>query len=252
MRNCIILGSGRSGTSMVAGALSEAGYYMGDRLYPAREANPKGFFESPVINRINEDLLAQVLPYRPPLLGRWFFQDRLGRGTRWMGRITVGTELSCPPSIAARMRTQLARKPYCFKDPRYSYTLPAWRPHFEDTVFVCVFREPMVTVESMLKECATARYLRGLQMDVDIAVEVWSLMYEHILRVHRHEGEWLFLHYSQVLAGDGLEQLAAALDVEVNRSFPEERCRRSVARASPPAHTQRVYEELCRHADYRE
>jgi len=44
MKNCIILGSGRSGTSMVAGTLAKSGYFMGDNLYPARESNPKGFF----------------------------------------------------------------------------------------------------------------------------------------------------------------------------------------------------------------
>jgi hypothetical protein len=54
MRDCIVLGSGRSGTSMVAGALAKAGYFMGDRLYPARDANPLGFFEAPEINSINE------------------------------------------------------------------------------------------------------------------------------------------------------------------------------------------------------
>ncbi|NIM13858.1 MAG: sulfotransferase family protein, partial [Candidatus Aminicenantes bacterium] len=54
MKNCLILGSGRSGTSMIAGILHKAGYFMGDNLYPPRSANPKGFFENWEINEINE------------------------------------------------------------------------------------------------------------------------------------------------------------------------------------------------------
>jgi hypothetical protein len=47
MKTCIILGSGQSGTSMVAGTLAGAGYFMGERLYRPRESNPRGFLESP-------------------------------------------------------------------------------------------------------------------------------------------------------------------------------------------------------------
>jgi len=68
MKNCIILGSGRSGTSMLAGCLAKSGYFMGDNLYPAREANPKGFFEDPEINAINEMLIAGCYENR----WKWF------------------------------------------------------------------------------------------------------------------------------------------------------------------------------------
>jgi Uncharacterized protein conserved in bacteria len=76
MRNCLILGSGRSGTSMVAGTLASAGYFIGDNLYPRLASNPKGFFEDPEINAINEDLLARILP-KP------FFDNTCGC-RRWM------------------------------------------------------------------------------------------------------------------------------------------------------------------------
>ena len=46
-RNCLILGSGRSGTSMAAGILARAGYFMGAELWPADIGNPKGYFEDP-------------------------------------------------------------------------------------------------------------------------------------------------------------------------------------------------------------
>jgi len=90
MHNVIILGSGRSGTSMVAGTLAKAGYFMGDHLYPGRESNPKGFFEDPEINGINEALLAQIVPKRPRLFGRWLFRSRPLQWQRWLGRVPVG------------------------------------------------------------------------------------------------------------------------------------------------------------------
>ena len=57
MNNCLILGFGRSGTSLLGGLLHHSGYFSGNHLHPARESNPKGFYEDVVINRINEHIL---------------------------------------------------------------------------------------------------------------------------------------------------------------------------------------------------
>jgi hypothetical protein len=57
-RNLFILGSGRSGTSMVAGLFRNAGYFMGDKLHEPRHSNPLGFFEDAAVNNINESILA--------------------------------------------------------------------------------------------------------------------------------------------------------------------------------------------------
>ena len=60
MKNCLILGSGRSGTSMLAGTLYREGLYIGDRVMPPTPGNPKGYFESFDIQDLNEDILKQV------------------------------------------------------------------------------------------------------------------------------------------------------------------------------------------------
>lgn len=235
---------------MVAGVVAGAGYYMGERLHGPRESNPKGFFESPRINWINEDLLARVLPRRPPLIGRWWHPDRPCRRQRWVARLPVGTDVPCSPRAAARIATEVSQSPFCFKDPRFSYTLPAWRSFLKDTVYICVFRDPMATAASIVKECASMPYMSGLLMNTRIAVEVWRLMYEHILRRHMHEGEWLFVHYDQVLHGDGMNKLERILGTAVNRDFPDSKLRRSVAVEPAPADAGDVYQELCELAGF--
>ena len=51
-RNCIVLGSARSGTSMVMGVISKSRFFMGDYVYPPNEGNVKGIFEDKEINGI--------------------------------------------------------------------------------------------------------------------------------------------------------------------------------------------------------
>ena len=104
MKNVLILGSGRSGTSMVAGTLSKAGYFMGERLYKPRESNPKGFFEDPEINGINEALIAKVVPHRPPLIGKWLFHERPIEGQRWLAHVPLDIKFPTPARIIKRIQ----------------------------------------------------------------------------------------------------------------------------------------------------
>ena len=235
---------------MVAGALAKAGYFLGDNLVPARQANPKGFFEDVEVNMINEDLLAQVVPKRLVLMGREFFRWRPLEGQRWLASIPLGASIACPPKIVDRIRTVTQRNFFCFKDPRFCYTLPVWRPFLTGAVFVCVFRDPASTAWSIVKECKEASYLHTLEMTFGRAVQVWSLMYTHIIRRHRLEGDWLFQHYDQFLEGDGLRRLESFVEAPVDQSFPDKSLRRAFSTDSVPRKTRLVYEELCGLAGY--
>ncbi len=242
MHNALVLGSGRSGTSMVAGSLKRAGYFMGDHLYPARDSNPLGFFEDPEVNGLNEELLAAHVPA----------DQRLGPMQRWLATLDQCVDPSLSPTLEQRVRALTSRAPFCFKDPRFAYTLPAWRPELAGTRFVCVFRDPAVTAASIVKECASADYLRGVPMDAARALEIWCASYRQIVERHRHQGEWLFLHYDQVVEGregregpEGLERLAAFLGAPVDGSFPTARLRRSRAQQPASAEARRLYAELC-------
>jgi hypothetical protein len=237
MRNCIILGSGRSGTSMVAGALAAGGYFMGEQLYPPRDSNPKGFFEGPQINGINEALLEPVVPP----------EQGLRYGQRWLAQLDSWRDIRLTGELERAIRVMVEREPYCFKDPRFSYTLPVWQPYLRSAVLLCVFREPGITAESIVKECAEVAYLSTVRMTLERALDIWTAIYRSVLSLPM---EVAFVHYSQILGGDGLSRIARLLGAPVDASFPDMRLRRSRSNVPVPAPAASLYEELCRRAGY--
>lgn len=237
---------------MVAGLFGKAGYHMGEQPIAGSQANPKGFFEDREINSINEVLLAPVtqtehhgVPGEPephPVYG-W---------QRWLAPVPVGTRVPCPSQVAKHIEARTAKTPFCFKDPRLCYTLPAWRPFLRDTTFVCVFREPEKTARSIVDFCDNDPYLCGLSLSVDLskATEVWALMYRHVLEAHKNRGEWLFVHYDQVLDGSAIPRLERALEAEADRSFPDPDLKRSPGGESVNRAASEVYRRLCELAEF--
>lgn len=260
MRNCIILGSGRSGTSMVAGTLAHAGYYMGDTLLPPTVGNPKGYFEAREVEAVNDALIRTMLTPTPR--ERWlawlhpipqqpdFEALEPWVKAHWLALVPPGRIPQRKLIYKAEIERLVAQTPFCFKDPRFCYTLPAWRPFLRDTVFICVFREPAVTVASILKELSTESYLQGLSMTPAQVYQMWTYSYRHVLELHRHQGDWLFLHYHQALTAEGLARIEACLNIRVDTDFPDARLQRSRSDLSAPPPAQRVYQQLCQLAGY--
>jgi hypothetical protein len=248
-KNCLILGSGRSGTSLLAGTLYSAGYHMGEKLLPANSDNPKGFFEAREVNAINETLLFEVTPPHPasnttapPDSVRW--------GWRWLADVPVGTHIPCSRPVARHIEALTGNTPFCFKDPRFCYTLPVWRPYLSDCVFLCIFRDPAHTANSIVKVCERGEYLHGLELSFDEALQCWALMYRHVLDVHRHQGDWLFLHYRQILDGSAIPRLERILNTAIKHDFADAKLERSVHDGRVPAEIKEVYRELCNLAQY--
>ena len=251
MRNLLILGSGRSGSSMVAGAFRTAPYFMGENLWEASDSNPKGYFEDYEINSINEEILTSVVRLRPRILGWSFCRDRPRRGQMWLARIPLDAKISCPPEITQRIIQLTSREPFCFKDPRFAYTLPCWAPHLVNTRHIVVFRDPATTVASLEKECRKD-YLHDLSITRDEIIELWMLTYSHILRWYRCGDSWLFIHYDQVLQPAGLDRLEKFSAARVDRLFPDVSLRRSSPINSIPPRAKALYSQLCDLADYDE
>lgn len=240
--NVLIMGCGRSGTSMVTGMLADAGWHVGDEPYPSRPANPKGFFETAEINGINEYLLATTVPNQAPLK----------RMQHWLALAPEPLDLEVHAGLRARIDRLAAKGPFAYKDPRFCYTLPAWRPSMPNAKFVCIFREPAASATSIVKEVQQETYLSGIGVDFDRAVEVWDAMYRQILDVHSQEGEWLFLHFDQLFTPEGVERLEAFVGAPVAADFPERRLKRSASQEPVPAAVAATFAELCERADVTE
>ncbi len=252
MRSCLILGAGRSGTSMLAGCLSTAGYFMGDNLMPANAQNPKGYFESFDIEAINEELLEQVCPLRPKgWIGRVLFPQRLRRPERWLATLQKPAEFRVGPDLTERISAQTAKAPFCFKDPRFCYTLPAWAPFIQGALNLVVFREPGRTATSILHAIAAEAYLRDVRMTGRRALEIWTAQYRQVLAHARQGGDWLFVHFDQILDGSAMPRIGAALGVHLDGAFPERRFKRSMDQIAPPSDTKRTYADLCELAGHR-
>jgi predicted glycoside hydrolase/deacetylase ChbG (UPF0249 family) len=255
-RSCFILGSGRSGTSMLAGTLHASGYFLGDRLISGDAANPKGYFEDREFESINEALLAGVTPTRPgaePDPRADAGGDKPVYGWRWLTRIPAGTSIDCPPYLAGRMMARLAQRPFAYKDPRLCYTLLAWRPFAPEAASLCIFREPSRTAESIVTFCRNASDPDSIDpaMNFDKAVSVWVTMYRNVVDYLRAAGDWLFLHYDQLLDGTAVPSLERLLGTGLETSFPDARLQRSASAQRAGAAAERLYGTLCELAGYR-
>ena len=250
MKNVLVIGSGRSGTSMAAGMLAKAGYYMGPNLMPATPGNPKGYYESYDIENINETILKSAIPPKPKMF-RTFFRNRPGKGQYWLTTLETDAVLRSDASIDEQISNLTDRRPYCYKDPRFCYTLPIWQPHLaSDTVFVCVFRHPSETVNSMMREYQRESYLANYKVNHRLAFRVWRQMYTHVLHLHRRADNWMFFHYRQFFSESGQNRLSEFTGAIVDCDFPDKNLNRSRPQETVDDETNSIYHQLCHLAAY--
>jgi hypothetical protein len=237
VRDCVILGCGRSGTSLAAGVVARAGYNCGEDLLPADDGGPTGFFEARGVNAINEALISA---YDGELPTRGYSRP-LGDGERWLAVVPETAEPEATAELRDDMGGAIPPSPYCLKDPRFCYTLEAWRPLFDGALFVCVFRHPEATAKSIAKE---VRY-GDLTVEIGRSLGIWKAAYRRVLdRLVRH-GDWLFLHYEQLLDGAGVDRLACALGVRLDPDFADPGLQRSLASGPVAPDCAPTYAELC-------
>jgi hypothetical protein len=251
MRDVFVLGCGRSGTSMIAGALSGAGYYMGERLVEPRECNPKGFFESRDINALNESIMVDAVPSRPEQTDNAALRRIPLPKQMWLAVLPTDAPMKRSAAIDRQIAQAVGHRPYCYKDPRLCYTLDVWRSHLRgDEVFVCIFRHPAAVAASILKHHAASRYLHSMDIDFDGATAVYCAMYRAAMAQVRSDETWLFLHYEQALAGDGLARLAALTGAKIDLQFPDRALQRNRPKEPASPEAMAIYEDLCARAEY--
>jgi hypothetical protein len=244
----------------MGGILFHSGYYLGDDLFPPRESNPLGFFETDMINEINEQIL---LPFdynklHPEQTEAGGIQSPYSPvyGQRWLSFIEPKTRIDCDRAdVIPKIKSVCSRAPFAYKDPRFSYTLPVWLDFLPtDTVYICMFRHPGKTVRSVFGERKTADYLQQFHIDTEVAYQLWYNCYERILRqlVSLLGDRLIFIHYEQLLTGSVIPVIAERLGHTLRTSFIANELNRSQADEEVPESVLSIYQECLLHAGYQE
>jgi hypothetical protein len=260
MKNCLIMGFGRSGTSLMGGILHSTGYYMGENLYPPRHSNPMGFFENDFINGINERILEKydfsLLTADYPKFEKPFSPYKPYYGHRWLTYISPEMTINQDdPILGFKIREAVARPSFAYKDPRFNYTLPVWEKYLdEEVILICMFRQPDITVESVIKECATADYLSQFYIDRELAYKLWYNSYTRLIRNLEtvNQKRIIFIHYQQLLNRQALSGLSEILQAPLDYSFVSDELNRTQSAGKVPEEVMKVYLTLCDLAAYRE
>ena len=217
----VVLGSGRSGTSLLMQVLAALGMTLSERLIGPGQANPRGHFEDAPIVRIQADLLRRLgaWPYHP-LPADWLDHPA-----------TAAAEQDLAAALAERLaRCPAPAPPWGFKDPRTAAFLPLWQRLFArlDLAprYVLALRDPASVVQSFM-----ATYGTGAAE----AEAVWLRRTGEALRHTR--GRCHLVHYEDWFARPRAvaADLARHVGLDPAAALPEDLIRPDMDRARPAA-----------------
>ncbi|MEO0587026.1 MAG: hypothetical protein AAF078_05245 [Planctomycetota bacterium] len=249
----LILGAGRSGSSATAG-LFRHGWFQGDDLLDATPANPTGYFESREVNRINTELIGQML-----FGSRWWRLHRYHPDPAWRDRRAwgyscprVARQVMPPGDLFERMRAMTACQPYCLKDPRFSATWSTWQPALRhDTKLLVVFREPRACLASTMRE-AEQGWDSPVPVQPTALRRAWLRTYRRLLKAAAHDPRFFFLDYARVLDRSAIPALERFVDGPLDPSHLQIKLnRQSAASSGEPADpsANAMFDRLRRRAD---
>jgi len=142
----VVLGAGRSGTSLLMQALAALGARVSGELIPPRPDNPRGFFEDRPIVRIQANLLRALgaWPFHP-LPADWQTHPATAAARADLGALLA--DQGATPGL------------WAFKDPRTAAFLPLWQDLFTDLgitpKYILALRHPGSVVASFQKAYGT-------------------------------------------------------------------------------------------------
>ena len=240
---------------MVVGLFRDSGAYLGEQSYEGRPANPFGFYEDREINALNNEIVKELIHWRVfqrfPSAVRSKMYDT--PASLWLHVPKRLRRINVRKLTIDAMCAHFRQQPFCLKDPRFSTTLPWWRPYLPaETRFIVLFRDADRTVDSMLREAAES-YSPPLALTADWAFRAWLRTYDRILHELSQEGEWLFVNFDQVLSLEAIPAIERFSEAELNAS----QINPLASRAEGPPVTdgrwrrrcQRVYDELTRRSE---
>lgn len=202
----LVVGTGRSGTSAMAGSLQRLGAYLGGDLKAGDAVNRKGYFENTRITDRNKAILLEA-------------------GVSWYGSIPGVDDAHAVPVTAARcamIREGLAeifgtRSPIVIKDPRLCVLLESYVEVLRDMGFqihvVRMHRTPQEVASSMTSATGidATRWLPLVHRYIDLldvalqrtAVPVLDCTFEDLIAHPESTMQWIAARWPFLSADDG-------------------------------------------------
>lgn len=130
----VVMGMGRSGTSVLMQVLEAAGFDCGADWIETNENNPRGYYERLPVMQFNRDILREACPE-----GDFIFP--------------IPTREAIASLVGTYVPVQFPTHDYAVKDPRFSLTFPVWYPTItnHDTRIIIAKRSPNAIAESVLR-----------------------------------------------------------------------------------------------------
>jgi hypothetical protein len=234
MRNCLIFGSGRCGTSALAGALAHSGVYVGLHPMGPTSQMPLGYWEDRWINAWNNQLLSQVCDYK----GLFIAPVPLEAGQKM-----ALAKFSDP----VRVQRMFWFTPYALKDPRFAFTYKAWKPLLvQPNVCIVLFRNPSDFVDSALRLRSDHSIIASQR---DALETMWENSYQHVLA--NDDGTFCYIEHEEIINGNAKSYLERLLGYPIKWSFIEPKLCHSTE-AKCPDRLWPLYHELQGRAANRE
>jgi hypothetical protein len=138
----LVVGSGRSGTSLFTGIMQRLGFHVPQPEVSADPTNPRGFAEP-----------KWAVDFHNALLGRAGVQVADARPSAWAETARVAIDEDARRKLREWLAGEFAKDDHVIiKDPRLSWFLPLWRQAAIDVGasprFVTVLRHPAAVIES--------------------------------------------------------------------------------------------------------
>lgn len=237
-----IVGMHRSGTSMVAKLLHQAGLNLGPEasLMPAAPENPEGFYEHLEFVQLNDEVLNEAgagWDCPPPETVHW--DDAAFDPLRERAR-----------SLAAPLAES---PPWGWKDPRTSITLPFWQSALGPMRTIVVVRNPLEVITSLHRRNG---------FTIALGLTLWRIYAERVLR-DTTASDRLVTHFDAYFLEPGreLDRIAPFIglekpDVSVLESTAvaglrhHRRTLRDLEEHGFPPDLIRLYRDLCREASW--
>lgn len=237
-----VVGMHRSGTSMVAKLLSQAGLHLGpdEALMPPAPENPEGFFEHLAFVALNDEVLNEA-------------------GAGWDCPPPADTVWASPDFDRHRERARALAVPLAkqgawgWKDPRTSLTIPFWESALGPIRTVLVVRNPLEVVTSLHRRNG---------FSVALSLTLWQIYAERSLAATAPERR-LVTHFDAWFVDPVAEtaRLATALGLPgpgAGDSHPgtnaglrhHRKSLQDLREAGFPAHTVETYRALCEEAGW--